>query len=59
MLQVSVTLYYEYVSLLKDNAVLPVESLPTLLDTSFHAGFFLGCFFNPEDGGDIFLRKVS
>jgi hypothetical protein len=23
-----------------------------------HAGFLLGLFFDPEDGGDIFLRKV-
>jgi hypothetical protein len=21
----------------------------------FHAGFFLGIFFDPEDGGDMFL----
>jgi hypothetical protein len=25
----------------------------------FHAGFFLSLFFNPEDGGDIFLRNVG
>jgi hypothetical protein len=25
----------------------------------FHAGFFLGLFFDPEDGGDMFLRNVS
>jgi hypothetical protein len=24
-----------------------------------HAGFLLGLFFEPEDGGDIFLRKVG
>jgi hypothetical protein len=23
-----------------------------------HAGFFLGLFFDPEDGGNIFLRNV-
>jgi hypothetical protein len=23
-----------------------------------HADFFLGIYFDPEDGGDIFLRKV-
>jgi hypothetical protein len=26
-----------------------------LLATCFHAGFLLGLFFNPEDGGDMFL----
>jgi hypothetical protein len=25
------------------------------LATCFHAGFFLGLFFDPEDGGDMFL----
>jgi hypothetical protein len=24
-----------------------------------HAGFLLGLFFNPEDGGDMFLQNVS
>jgi hypothetical protein len=24
-----------------------------------NAGFLFGLFFNPEDGGDIFLRNVS
>jgi hypothetical protein len=23
-----------------------------------HTGFFLGSFFDPEDGGDMFLRNV-
>jgi hypothetical protein len=26
---------------------------------SSHAGFCIGLFFNPEDGGNIFLRKVG
>jgi hypothetical protein len=29
-----------------------------LLATSFHAGFLLGLFFDPEDGRDIFLLIV-
>jgi hypothetical protein len=31
----------------------------SLLAPCFHAGFFLGLFFDPEDGGDIFLRNVG
>jgi hypothetical protein len=30
-----------------------------LLANSFHAGFLLGLFFDPEDGGDIFIRNVG
>jgi hypothetical protein len=30
-----------------------------LLSTCFHAGFFLRLFFDPEDGGDMFLRNVG
>jgi hypothetical protein len=26
---------------------------------NFHAGFLLGLFFDPEDGGDMFLQKVG
>jgi hypothetical protein len=26
---------------------------------SFHAGFFSAYFFDPEDGGDMFLRNVG
>jgi hypothetical protein len=29
-----------------------------VLATSFHAGFLLGFFFDPEDEGDKFLRNV-
>jgi hypothetical protein len=29
-----------------------------LLATCFHAGFLLGLFFDPEDGGYMFLRNV-
>jgi hypothetical protein len=25
----------------------------------FHAGFLLGSFFSPEDGGDMFLRNFG
>jgi hypothetical protein len=27
--------------------------------TCFHAGFLLGLFLDPEDGGDMFLRNVG
>jgi hypothetical protein len=27
--------------------------------TCFHAGFLPGLFFNPEDGGDTFLRNAG
>jgi hypothetical protein len=30
-----------------------------LLATCFHDGFLLGLFFEPEDGGDMFLRHIS
>jgi hypothetical protein len=30
-----------------------------LLATCFHAGFLLGLFFDPEDGGDMFLRNIG
>jgi hypothetical protein len=29
---------------------------PTLI---YISGFFLGFFFEPEDGGDVFLRNVT
>jgi hypothetical protein len=29
-----------------------------LFSTCFHAGFLLGLFFKPADGGDMFLRNV-
>jgi hypothetical protein len=29
-----------------------------LLATCFDAGFLLALFFDPEDGGDVFLRNV-
>jgi hypothetical protein len=30
-----------------------------LLDIMLHAGFLLVLFFDPEDGGDVFLRNVG
>jgi hypothetical protein len=30
-----------------------------LLASCFHTGFLLGLFFDPEDGGDMFLRNVG
>jgi hypothetical protein len=36
-----------------------VASTTWLLATCFHAGLLLGLFFDPEDGGDMFLRNVG
>jgi hypothetical protein len=36
----------------------PLKSQPTRLATYFHAGIFLGLF-DPDDGGDMFLRNVA
>jgi hypothetical protein len=30
-----------------------------LIVTCLHAGFLLSLLFNPEDGGDMFLRNVG
>jgi hypothetical protein len=30
-----------------------------LLATCFQSGFFFGLFFDPEGGGDMFLRNVG
>jgi hypothetical protein len=30
-----------------------------LLTACFHAGFLLGLFFDPEEGGNMFLRNVG
>jgi hypothetical protein len=29
------------------------------MNMSLHGGFFLGLFFDPEDGYDMFLRNVG
>jgi hypothetical protein len=36
-----------------------IASISALLATCFHTGFLLGLFFDPEYGGDIFLRNVG
>jgi hypothetical protein len=36
-----------------------LEELIALLATFFHVGFLFGLFFDPEDGGDIFLQNVG
>jgi hypothetical protein len=32
---------------------------PALLVTCFYSGFFLGLFFDPEEGGEMFLQIVG
>jgi hypothetical protein len=44
-------------SLLKVNRRFGGKYCP--LATCFHAGFLLGLFFDPEDGGNMFLRNVG
>jgi hypothetical protein len=41
------------------NQTHPEYKFRALLATCFHAGFLLGLFFHPEDGGAMFLRNVS
>jgi hypothetical protein len=36
-----------------------LKELLSLLAICFHTGFLLGLFFDPENGGDIFLRNVG
>jgi hypothetical protein len=33
--------------------------MKALLAACFHTGFLLGLFFNPEDGGDVFLQNIG
>jgi hypothetical protein len=35
------------------------ELLTALFTAGFHSGFLLGLLFDPEEGGDMFLRNVS
>jgi hypothetical protein len=35
--------------------IIPCNPLKMAFATGFHTGFLIGLFFNPEDGGDIFL----
>jgi hypothetical protein len=36
-----------------------ITTYRALLTTCFHAGFLRDVFFDPEDGGDMFLRNVG
>jgi hypothetical protein len=37
------------------NNIICIISVIALLATCFHTGFLLGLFFDPKDGGDMFL----
>jgi hypothetical protein len=39
--------------------VMPYSPLKVYLPPAFHPGVLLGIFFFPEDGGDMFFRKVG
>jgi hypothetical protein len=51
----------EYIaSILREEKIRKHETrVKALLTTCFYAGFLLGLFFDPEDGGDMFLRNVG
>jgi hypothetical protein len=72
--EINETLHCIELYLLGYNAVQYAESQPTfrrnilpvwkqvalsLLATCFHVGFLLVLFFDPEDGGDMFLRNAG
>jgi hypothetical protein len=46
-------------TLLNMDPVLHNVEFEALLVTCFHAGFLLDLFFDPEDGGEMFLRNVG
>jgi hypothetical protein len=44
---------------MKNSIFWNITTSRALLVTCFHAGLFLGAFFDSEDGGDMFLRNVG
>jgi hypothetical protein len=57
--QVENNFIIEDLFLLVYTAVYSVESQPKFRATCFHDVFLLDLFFDPEDGGDMFLRNVN
>jgi hypothetical protein len=57
--RLSLKVFPEFRESLRANAGKIIQIKLALLATYFHAGFLLGLFFDPEDGGDMFLRNVG
>jgi hypothetical protein len=45
--------------IMKSTILWDIKLSRVLLATCCHAGLLLGLFFDPKDGGDMFLRNIS